>query len=168
MQIDIHFDITAEKVRVWSDIAQFEDTVHNTILINTAKSKIYAIGRTEEEIIADSPDVWKEISSELTFFPAFNAKDFNLLRSFAVLKYYSFAIHNEIRSLATGMLLGRYDKFQFDILFEGYEQLSEENRKLLVREIFGTRIGYNAKVSKLTINAVDIDKPKFGWKHWFT
>jgi hypothetical protein len=38
----------------------------------------------------------------------------------AVIHFYAFAIHNQVRSMWSGFWLGRYDRFALDLQLEGY------------------------------------------------
>lgn len=127
--------------------------------MNIDEHKLYAIGRTAEEIAADSPETWATRPAAMTFFPAYCSDAFNLIYTEAVIHFYAFAVHNQVRSMWSGFLFGRYDRFALDLHLEGYEQIGQSAKDELVYELFMNRCGYRAKVAILRINGESIHRP---------
>ena len=156
MHIDLKFHVESKTIYIESSKAGFSEQVVNTILIDTERNKLCAVGRTEEVIAAEAPDVWANSPPEMTFFPAYSSDEFDSLHTFTVVKFYSFAVHSAIKNPWIGFPFGRFDRFNFDLKLENYEQLPQTDRDRFEYKILSSRMGYGAKVTQLKINQQEI------------
>lgn len=58
MVIDVVCAATSAQIRVESRIAGYQEVYPNSLPFDAAKKTLYAIGRTEEDIERESPEVW--------------------------------------------------------------------------------------------------------------
>lgn len=137
MIIDIEFRATPEKITVKSKAAGFLHEIPNVLLLDTASNTLYALGRTEQEIKRDSPDVWARRPATFQFYPIYDVLNFKSLFLEAALHFYTFAIQAKASSLIRHLFWGRwFDRYQYDLWLDGYETLPEDQRRRFEKSLY--------------------------------
>ncbi len=156
MVIDVVFAATSAQVRVESRIAGYQEVYSNSLLFDAAKKTLYAIGRTEEDIERESPEVWARRPASLQFKPIYDAARFDLWLTSAVLYYFQSAIHRRVRSALALAWWGRFDRFRYDLWLPDYASIQPALRQQFEQEVY---LSNRREVCELVINGAARQRP---------
>lgn len=151
MVIDLVFEATSEQVRVASCIAGYQEVHPNSLLFDEAEKTLYGVGRTEEELKRESPEVWARRPASLRFKPIYDAARFEPMMMWIALYYFQRAIHHQVRSLLAIVWWGRFDRFRYELWLPDYASIHPPLRRQFEQEVF---LGGRREVRELVINGV--------------
>lgn len=150
------FEATPERIRVDSRIVGYHSEHPNSLLFDEAKKMLYGIGRTEDDLRRESPEVWEKRPASMHFKPIYDAVNFEPVMTWVALYFFQRAIHHQARSLLASILWGRFDQFRYELWLPNYNTISSSLRQQFEREVF---LGGRREVCELTINGIANQRP---------
>jgi hypothetical protein len=148
MLINLSAWINSQSIRIKAAPMDMLINIPNLAAINTASRKIAALGKTEDEMKAQSPVGWRLHGKRLSFVTPFDVSAFDPKLARSVLMVYA----NRATTLAHpgvfGQMLGYLvDRFTFDIQLARYEEVPAD-----LRQAFERLLKTDRTVNRASIN----------------
>lgn len=153
MVIDLAAWINSQAVRIKAAHVDMVINIPNLMAYNTANNKIVALGKTEEDLKAQSPLGWRVHGPRIGFKVPFDVRNFDPEAAKSVLMFYAYRASNLTRPGSFGQLFGYFvDRFSFDVQLAGYENVPAEKQQrfaqLLSKERAIRRFVMNGQILK--------------------
>ncbi len=134
MVVDVVAQVKHGRLLVKAPQAKLDITIPDVVACVVSTRQIVALGQTEEEVKAESPERWERDKGRIEFRPAFDASNFEPELAAAVLSYYAGKAQARIRPGLIVRFIGTFvDKFYYDFRLPGYEDLAAKTRSKFER-----------------------------------
>jgi len=148
MLINLNAWINSQVIRIKAAPMDMLINIPNLAAIDAGSRKIMAIGKTEEDMKAQSPFGWRMHGKRIRFAVPFDVNAFDPQLAKSVLTVYA----NRASALAHPGPFGQMhgylvDRFAFDIQFARYEDVSAD-----LRQVFERLLNRDRTIKKVSIN----------------
>jgi len=152
MIYDLKFEIMVKKVTI--AVPQIEYKISKTNLIAFMNSKhniktILGVGEEKENIINYNTEDYLKYKERIRIVPAFDFKNFDPLLAEAYIHYFSVLIikiiNNSKEGLVQKLLSSFLKRINYNINFEGYEQVEVEKRRAFENRL-SQILGYHKSI----------------------
>ena len=134
MIVDFTARVEHGELRIKVPQARLEIHIPDIVACDSSTRRIVALGRTEDEVKAESPARWEHDKGRIEFRTAFDTRDFDVELAASVLSYFAGKAQSRIRPGLLVRAIGRMvDRFNYDLRLPGYEDLPAKTRARFVR-----------------------------------
>jgi len=153
MIINLTAWVNSQYVRVKAAPMDMLINIPNLMAYRAATKKIVSLGKTAEEMKAQSPLSWRLYEKQIAFKKPFDVSAFDPDTSASVLMFYAYRASHLAHPGTFGQLIGYFsDRFAYDLQLAGYESAPQDLRDrfegLMRRERSLTRFTVNGRIVK--------------------
>ena len=134
MIVDVAAQVKQGRLLIKAPQAKLDVNIPDVVACVAETKRIVALGQTEEEVKAESPERWERDRGRLEFRSVFDPRNFEPELAVAVLSYYAGKAQVRIRPGLIVRFIGTYlDRFHYDVRLPGYEGLPAKVQTRFVR-----------------------------------